>query len=330
VGLSVYLLIGKGNSIRRRLKDALTFAGGAALPIVSLLALNAWKTHSGSMQSQLNLGSRMHVAFSWDLVGRAWREFTNFGFYDYHAWIRDCFALWPVGFVIVAALIPAARRQARKLLSQSGVQISAAMVVMLLAMLIVATGCFGGKFHYIDLDRYYVPIRPLYFLLFIGPLLYIPRRVVRAAAAFVFLVAMNWTFRQEWTSDYSRARSSDRIATPYGEWSRCFEPGANELFRSLAKFHAPDVFLVSNFSAYVTLETGIPCAPIPRDQAQLTDWLERAQQTRGASDVKPVFVLDQSARWRSHWIPATEDVVSFLGLSHMTIDYIFEANAGRK
>ncbi|MBI3834975.1 MAG: hypothetical protein HY287_11655 [Planctomycetes bacterium] len=310
VGLTIYLLTRKCEKLRRRLKGFLTFSVGAAIPIVGLLALNSSKTHSSSIQGQLNLGSRVNLAFSWDLVSKAWGEFTNLGFYDSHAWTRYCFAIWPVALVVVVALIPAARSRAKKFLSQSGMRLSLTMVAMLLGMLIVATGCFGEKFHYIGLDRYYVPIRPLYFLLFVGPVLYIPRRIVRAAAALVFLVAMNWTLRQEWSRDYAKARSADRIATLYGEWGRCFEHVAHELYASLTKFQSPGIFLVSNFPDYITLETGIPCSPIPRDQTQLNEWLTRAQQIRGVTDIKPVFVLDPSARWRSHWIPTTESIVA--------------------
>jgi len=310
--IAIYVLLRKCASNRRRISEFGRFAIGAALPIAALIALNAWKAYSTSLQGQLNLGSRASFDFSMSLLVKAWREFTNLGFYNYHSWMHDLISLWPIVLVIAALLFPSARAQMRKFSTRDGVGISVVMTAMLLAMLIVATACFGAKFNYIELDRYYVPIRPLYFLLFIGPLLYIPRRFVRAAVTVILLVAMNWTIRYEWMHDYSKARSKDRIATPYGEWSRCFGPDAAKLFASLEKFRSEDYFLVSNFPEYVTLETGIACAGLPSNSDALVEWLHRFALT--GKPRSALFVLDSSPRWRAHWLPKTEDIVSGFGL----------------
>jgi len=308
VAVGSYLLI---EALRRRVavRGVVGFAVTSAFPIATLLVINGVYGSSDSAQAQLNLGTTAGFEPSFNHFARAWWVFTDLGFYDYHAISRWVSACWPIGVVLCATCIPRLRKKMLSFLATKELTLSVMLVVMLLAMLIAATTVFGGKFDYVGLDRYYLPIKPFYFLLFVTPLMLIPRRVVRAGLCLALVVAGSWTVQQEWSRDYHRQLAANRVLTPYGQWSRCFEPGATQLYSWLRKQNAPNLIVISNFHEYITLETKIPTLPIPPDETALNQWIERICSARGMTGPRILFVLDPSNRWRDYWVAKPDDVV---------------------
>lgn len=305
--------------LRRRrlcLRSTTLFALFAAAPIVALLLINNTFGTAASVQEQLNLGHTLRFDLSSRLLGRAWWNFTDLGFYDYHRFTHWIYALWPVGVCGVALFVPPARRAVRSFLSSPGAALSVLVVIALLGMMVGATAAFGDKYDYVGLDRYYTPVKPLYFLLFIAPIILIRRRIVRAFACVAFLVACSWLIQQEWSRPYKRWLAADRQATLYGQWARCFTPDAADLYRWLRKQDAPNLIVVSNFHEYIALETGIPTLPIPKDVPTLHIWVEAISQARGITDPQVLFVLDPDNRWRDYWIPDANELIQAFKLRH--------------
>ena len=290
------------------------FALGAAIPAATLLLLNHVLGSAASTREQLNLGRSMGLDFSLHTVGRAWWMFTDLGYFAHRPAAHWLFAAWPVAVLImVAALSPlrlAARHAARQHLGL------AAMIVLAgLGMLVAARTIFGGKFDFVGLDRYYLPLKPLYFTLFFAPFLQLPRRSVHVGIFGAMTLACSWTMQQEWSRTYSRWTASHRPATPYGAWSRCFEPNATELFGWLKATSADDHVVVSNFHEYLALETGIPALPVPDDRRTLRAWLERIEKVRGVPISRVLFVLDTENQWRDYWIAKPEETIREFALS---------------
>ncbi|UCE61662.1 MAG: hypothetical protein JSU63_07920 [Phycisphaerales bacterium] len=360
----VYLLI----ELWRRLRPGMTirhivvFTSCAAWPVVTLLLINR-ALSPGPLQAQLNLGQSIRVDYSPGLISHVWWMFTNLGFYDYHWFTHWVYALWPAAIVVIAMSLPPMRRALRSYLGGPSVCLSAIVVIMMLVMLIAATTLFGDKFNYVGLERYYLPIRPLYFLLFAAPVLLIPRRSVKVLALAGLLIACSWIIGQDWVKPYrrwhtagapslSQTRAGDgqaltdrvtradvlhkpfptlkedetptvrttRKATSYGQWSRCFEPGADTLFEWLVYRASPDLVVVSNFHEYLALETGVPTLPIPKDAETLMTWVRRICAARDVSGVEVLFVLDPDNKWRDHWIAAPADIVQTFALSHSAVN----------
>ena len=180
----------------------------------------------------------------------------------------------------------------------------------LLAMLVSVTALFGDKFDYVSLQRYYTPAKPLYFVLFVAPLMLIPRRVVRGGLCLVMLVASSWLIQQEWSRPYKRWQAADRQSTSYGQWANCFGPGAVDLYTWLAEQKGDDLIVVSNFHEYITLETKIPALPIPKDAATLRVWVNRISASRGVTNPRVLFVLDPENHWRDYWIDPRSKIIN--------------------
>ena len=130
---------------------------------------------SDSMQTQLNLGRTIGFDFSPQLVARAWWNFTDLGFYDYHALSHWVFALWPVALVGIGVCVRPVRERLRPFATAPTVRLSALVLAVFLGVLITTTAVFGDKFDYVGLERYYLPARPFYLLLFVAPVALIPR-----------------------------------------------------------------------------------------------------------------------------------------------------------
>ena len=185
--------------------------------------------------------------------------------------------------------------------------VSAASLVMLVA----AVTLFGSKFDYVGLERYYRPIQPLYFAMFVGPVLVVSPRILRALACVPLVMAGSWTVQQEWGRRYESARTSDRPETPSGFQSRCFEPGAAQLFRhlsQLARDEGEALVVVSNFHEFIEVETQIPALPIPPDETTLRDWVERIGRRRELAEVRVLFALNPDNQWRTYWIADVDEV----------------------
>lgn len=314
IAIGAYLLIEWLLRHTIRFRHVAVFACCAALPVVTVLAVNRSFGSGESIQTQLNLGDSIGVDFSPALAAKAWWKLTDLGFYDYHWYTHWVYALWPVVMCAIAICIPSARRAMRSFMTNPAVCMSGLIVVCLLGLLIGATTFFGGKFNYVGLDRYYLPVKPLYFVLFAAPVLLIPRRVVRALACVALVVACSWIVQQEWHRPYKRWLAANREMTPYGQWATCFSPNAGDLYRWLNEQASPNLIVVSNFREYVTLETKIPTLPIPPDADALDDWIDRIRASRGVTDPRVLFILDPDNKWRSYWIPEPAEIVRAFGL----------------
>ncbi|RME41353.1 MAG: hypothetical protein D6788_01435, partial [Planctomycetota bacterium] len=183
---------------RRSSRSLKVLAVSSAVPVVLLLLINRSFGLPESLQSQLNLGHSVRFAFTADLFAQAWRRFTDLGFYDHHPFTRWVYALLPMGIAVAALLSRRARKRLKAYYDAPPVLTSAVVALCGLAMLIAATALFGDKYPYATLPRYYLPIKPLYFVLFVGPLLLVPRRLVRVAAIGAMLVGCSWVIGQDW------------------------------------------------------------------------------------------------------------------------------------
>jgi len=314
LAVGLYLLI-EWRRRRVHLPLIALFALCTAIPIVTLLIINNAFGMSGSVQAQLNLGHAARFDFSPDLLRRAWWNFTDFGFYDYHWYSHWVYALWPLGVILTAFMIRPIRRSMQSFVVAPGVALSALVATVMLIVLIGVTAAFGEKYDYVGLDRYYTPGKPLYFVLFIAPIMLIRRRVVRALLCVGLIVACSWIVRQEWHRPYRRWVTANREVTTYGQWSRCFTPNAEQLYRWLREHDALNLVVVSNFHEYVALETKIAALPIPEDIPTLDTWIDRICAARGVSDPRILFVLDPDNRWRDYWIPHPTEVIRTFGLT---------------
>ncbi len=328
IGLFMMLMLVRG---RVRGRQVLVYALGAALPMAGLLCMNRLLAPGTSVQAQLNLGQRIGFEFSWDLLSSAWWRLTDLGYYDYKPWLHwGWAAALPVGALVAAGLTrrshgairgrqPALRFELKAAGHEGGregahhsVGAPAALSIMVLGtclvMILAATALFGDKFNYVGLDRYYQPVRPLFVLLCLSPLVTVLKRWGRAALWAGLLLAGSWTVQQEWGRTYARWRAADRPTTPFGAWSRCFEPGASELYVWLRAQSRPSLVVVSNFHEFIAVETGMAVLPVPPDEATLSRWLKRIQAARGVDAVRVLFVLDPENRWRDYWLPDPAEV----------------------
>ncbi len=312
LAIGLYLLV---ICLRRRVRFAhlAMFTLGAALPVAGLLLINRIYAPSTTLAAQLNLGDTMGFDGSLDLLARAWWTFTNLGYFDYRSASHWLFATSPLA-VVAAAAHSKTRRTLVEFVRSPSVSLSLFLTMTLLAMLIAASTFFHGKFDYVALDRYYLPIRPLYFVLFVTPIAAIPRRLARVALCLVLVTAGWWSIRQDWVRSCERWSAAHRPSTPYGQWSQCFQPGAAELFTWLREHNAPELVVVSNFHEYITLETQIPALPIPADRATLDQWTTRIRTARNVPAVRTLFVLHPDNLWRSNWIPAPQSVIETFAL----------------
>lgn len=287
-------------------RQVLVYAIGAALPIVALVATNRLLAHGTGIQAQLNLGQRVGFDISWTLLAEAWWRLTDLGYYNYKPWLHWVWAAaLPLGAVAAAGVLG---RRAGTRSAVVPAALSAVVLATCLVMILAATSLFGDKFNFVGLDRYYQPVRPLFVLLCLAPLTAMGGRLGRGAICAALLLAGSWTVQQEWARTYKRWVASERATTPYGAWSRCFEPGAADLYAWLNEQQGPELVVVSNYHEYVALETGVAAIPVPPDEAALRRWLERIRAARGVEAVRVLFVLDPDNRWRDYWMDDPEEV----------------------
>ena len=312
VGVGVFLVIEWLRGPRVSMRHLAGFATAAAIPMAALVMINKTMSTGASVQTQLNLGHSASVNLTADQFVTTWRNFTRFGFYNYHAISGWLFSLWPVALVVGALCVRPARKALKSFLASPAVLLSVCTLGALFAMLIGVTAVFGDKYDYVSLPRYYTPTKPLYFVLFVAPLMLIPRRVVRVVLCVGMLVASSWLIQQEWSRPYKRWQAANRPITAYGQWANCFGTGASNLYAWLAEQKADDLIVVSNFHEYITLETRIPALPIPKDPTTLDTWVDRISESRGVTNPRVLFVLDRENRWRDYWLdPPTKIINDF-------------------
>ncbi len=312
--IALFLLLHWRWDRKVRIAHVLAFVFAAAVPVLSLVIINRVFGSSESSVAQLNLGRSAGFDFTWSRFAQAWWMFTDLGYYSHHRVAHWVFALWPIAVVAIGLRSGRAAGALRSYLSKPAVSLSLCVMLSALAMLVAASTLFQRKFDYVELERYYIPIRPLYFGVFAAPILLVTYRMARAAACVMFALAACWTMQQEWSRTYDRWLHAERAVSPYGQWSKCFEPGAAALFGWLRAQTDPELVVISNFHEYVTLETGIAALPIPQDQAILDQWLRRIREVREVAQLRVLFVLDPDNKWRSHWIPDLDTVVDEFGL----------------
>ncbi len=307
--IGLVLLIGR---VRRRAGSRAigAYATGVLVPVVSLLVFNRVCATAVPLQEQLNLGASMRPDPDPAILATAWWKFTGLPFYHYLWYSRWVLAVGvPAGVLLSVLLRRAWRRAALTFVRRPAYLLSAATVVVLLVMLISATMVFRAKYDYANLERYYVVTRPLYLLLFVGPLLALPSRFVRAAASLPLLLCLSWYVQVEWPRPYQRWLAAERPRTEYGRWARCFEPGSRELYRWLRGMNAPGLMVVSNHPDEIALETWVPACPLPQDEDQLHRWAARMREARRVDDLCILFVLDPSNHTRDYYLPPPEQVV---------------------
>ena len=347
VGIGVYLAMACFVQRRLRPRSLAAYGCGAILPVAALVLINGL-LGSGSPQSQFNLGHAVELRFDPTILADAWRNFTDLKLYDYLPVARVVSAAWPALLTGLALLVPSVRRSVCRWLARPAVGLSLAVALALLVVLVSATVLFSNKFEYARLARYYDPIKPLYFVLFIGPVLVLRWPALRVTAALAIVAGGWWIAEREWVGTYQRWLSAERPMTAYGQWERCFAPHADRLYQWLREQSRPEWVprgepatsgallaapgpcsvraaaaptqwvVVSNYHEYVALETGLPVLPVPADRATLERWIGRIQAQRGIDRLRVVFVLDSDNRWRSHWIASPADIVSGFGLTPVT------------
>jgi hypothetical protein len=185
-------------------------------------------------------------------------------------------------------------------------------------MLIAATSLFAGKFHYVGLDRYYQPIKPLYFVLFGAPLLFWRRNLAHAGVAVWLLVGASWIVEQEWLRPLRRQAVAGSVPTPYGAEAQCFGSDAARLYEWLRNQQRDDLVVLSNYHEFLVLEAGIPALPIPADPGTLQRWLGDIREARSVQDLRVLFVLDPDNGRRGYWIEEPSVVEAKFDLTRLS------------
>lgn len=317
--------------IRRRasLRSLSVYCIAASAPIVTVVLLNRRFAAVASLQSQLNLGDAARTNFSWNTLLTAWSTFTDFGYYAHRPmarWGPIALPLVTLAWVLARKLRAFGRtetdaadtgvksRLASSVSAALAYRLSAFVLAAGLLMLIVGSTFFRSKFDFVTLERYYLPLRPLYFALFLAPLLWIDRAAIRGILSIALVLAGSWTLNQDWGRDLSRWSAADHPATASGARSHCFEPGATELFGWLKSQNDASLVVFSNFHEFIMREAGIPAVPIPPDPKTLDEWLGRIAQARFIADPRPIFVLNPTNGTRDYWIPDPGTIVQTFDL----------------
>lgn len=305
VGVGVFLAY---EWVRKRLSTAsiIAFALPAAGWIATLFAVNSQFSPAENLTRRFNLGESWGLDFSFSMLAQAWWTFTDFGYYAHRP-----AAHWIIAMAPLALLPFLSSRKFRDALianlSTPSQRLAACTMVTLLGMVLATTVLFRSKYDYIVLERYYLPVRPLYVLGLLSPLMLIPRRAVRATMCVMLTLLASWTVFHDWSPTLNRWATANRAVTPAGAWSMVFEPDAKPLYQWLARLgDDPSLLIISNFHEFVAFETGIVTVPIPKSPDELDRVLRSAQSIRGVPKVTPVFVLHPGNLWRSHWLPDLE------------------------
>ncbi len=305
----LWVLVDPSRSRRSSIRRTSAFAAGSAIPVSALLLWNSINALEASVAAQMNLGAASEWRFSPSLLAEAWWNFTQLGYYAHRPDTGRLFAVWPAIVLIATCISLRLRSRMVEFIATPEVRLSICCVVSLLGLLVVSSTLFQGKFNYVGLDRYYLPVRPLYFVLFVSPLLLVQRAPARLLLALGLVAAASWTVQEAWAKPLTRWTAAKREATAYGQWARAFQPGAGELYQWLKEKDSPELIVVSNFHEYVALETGIPALPIPPDRAALREWIERIHRARKVERSRILFVLHSNYLGREYWIKPFDEIV---------------------
>ena len=318
VGLLIHLFVYWARGRRTRAVHGCVFIAGAAVPLSSLVMINRGFSLGGSVQQQVNLGSRIGFDLSADMFTTAWWQWTNLPFYN-HLWYSHwALALGPIGLLAIIAVVPSFRRSLAPRLRAPAVVLSLAMVAGLFATLMLVTAVFGSKYDYVSLDRYYLPVRPLYFVVLAAPLSLLWRGWARLPLMLGLLLACSWYVQQEWPRPYLRWQATRTETTAYGRWATTFSPDARAVYEWLGRTLDRNHVVFSNFHDEIALETGHAALPLPRSREELRRWTERVCAQRRIVHPKMLFIIDADYHHRDYYLPSLPYMVATFELASAT------------
>lgn len=313
------------------------FLFGAALPVALLLLMNHATGSSAGALEQLNLGTRIGFDFSPGMLAGAWWKWTELPFYDYKWYSHWFFALGvpcvPLG---LACLSRAYRAELRQFMQKPAYVLGVGTVAALFFVLIASATLFHAKFDFVGLERYYLPIRPLYFLLLVGPISLWRPVVARVGMVVAMVVAGAWFVQQEWPRPYSRWLARRTARTPYGRWERAFSPSSAELYDWAGAQDPSESVLLSNFHDQIALETGRYALPLPRTREQHDRWIARVCEIRDLSPPRILFVIDPDYHNRDYYLPSLDEMIRTFdlmpapGVPSAISSFVYEASSHRQ
>lgn len=333
VGIAAYLVIAWLVLRRIGFKQVAIYGVAAAVPIVALIVVNRIMGLGASVQEQLNLGQQAALAFDWQIAVDLWRNFTTQTPYAHRP---ESYWFFAAGLPLIAWTLPMLSRESRaalrRFITNPAVLLSITMVAAMFALLAAATILFRGKYNYAELDRYYLAIRPFYWLLFVGPLAAMPKTSIRVGVAMLMVAFGGWFVRQDHVRAYQRIAQKQTERTDYGRWAQRFEPNSRELFAWLSAQAGDDLVVFSNFQDDIALETQIPACPVPEPQAELNEWLDTIRTVRGVESLRLLFVLEPDNPHRDYFQPTAAQTIESFDLQPATNApgavgrYVFQLN----
>ncbi len=313
--LGLFLLIDWLMMRRRALRDAVLFALAASIPMIALVVFNRVLGDGVSTQEQFNLGNRLGFDFSLSMLVDAWTHWTSQTLYAYRPESKLLFgAALPLMAVALPLLYSGSRRKLVELLKSQRTQLVITCVVALVTVLVTTSTLFKGKFDYVGLARYYDPIRPIYFLLFVGTLLVWNQKIVRGAVSIACVLSVSWFVQQDAIRTRDRWLAADRSFTEYGRWDHRFGNDSRELYLWVGKQAGMDTIVFSNFHDDIALETGSPVSPAPENREEMLSWLENIRKVRSANDLRIFLVFEFDDDSRDYFQKRPETLIADLGL----------------
>ncbi|MCP4591873.1 MAG: hypothetical protein GY842_14145 [bacterium] len=311
LGMGAFLLLEWAWKRRLRWNHVVVYGVAAATPLLLLAAINRGLSGDLPVAQQYPVGDGWNVSADVQTLTTAWAHFTEQTFYAHRPEAKWFFgAVLPLGAMILPLGFRRSRLDLREFLDGAPVRLGVVIAGAGLLLLVGMTFLFRERFDYAGLDRYYRPIRPFYFLFFVGPILAFRRRHVRVLACVPLLLACSWTVNQDWGRAYRRLASRPVEVTPIGRQALYFEPHSTALYEWLRTKKDDGLLVVSNFPDEIALETWIPACPTPSDKSQLRAWGERIMRRRGVADLRVLFVLDPDNHHRRYFLPPPEDLVA--------------------
>ena len=313
LGISVFLAIEWLWYHRVRFVHVAVFGLAASAPILALAGMNRAWGDDLPVQQQYPVGGRLSLDVDAEMFATAWHRFTQQTFYHHRPEAAWFFAVAvPLGGLVLPFALRSSRRWMAAFVSSPPLRLCVSVTAACLIMLLVMSAVFRERFHFVGLDRYYTPIRPFYYLFFIGPIAALGSRTLRVLACIPLLLAGSWLVQQDWVRTYRRVLARPGAVTPYGRRAVYFEPHSAALYEWLKARRSDHLLVLSNFHDEIALETRIPACPTPRDRAELETWIARVKRARAVNDLRVLFVLDPDNHGRRYFLlPPAELVERF-------------------
>lgn len=310
-GVGLYVLWSWAVGRRLTFRHVVVYGVSALTPIAALIAVNHFLGAANSVQEKLNLGVSTALTFDSQIASDIWNNFTRQSLYAHRP---EAYGFFAAILPIAAWLLPLTTRDSRKSLAsflrKPSVQLSVAMIVSMFALLTAATIFFRGKYNYAQLDRYYVAIRPFYWLVFVGPLAAMPQTTVRIGVVALMLAFGGWFVQQDHMRAFDRIAAKQQKTTNYGRWAERFEPHSRSLYSWLAAQSGDGLVVFSNFQDDIALETRIPACPVPESLEEMDQWVAKIKKARGVDSVRILFVLEPTNPHRDYFQASASQVVA--------------------